>query len=209
MSELNHYTCQNLSLPAFPEASDPCWERAPRSILSDTVSGKTPFLLTEFRLLRSDTAQAFFLRFLAEDDIVQSTFRLHEECLYRQDVLEVFITEGGDMQRYKEIEVSPYDLHFTASVDYLSPNNFRLDMDWDIPCFITKTRYSKRESQTVSLWRIPYGAFSRSPQAGASWRFNAFRIDHSARGVDLQAWQTTGVPNFHIPERFGFLDFER
>ena len=208
MSASNRYTCNNVSLPDFPEADNPCWDKEPRGLLSDTVTGNTPFLLTEFRLLRSDTAGALFLRFKAEDDTVRSTFRLHEDCLYRQDVLEVFINEGDDMRRYREIEVSPYDMHFTAAVANLSPDDLKLDMDWDIPGFKTKTRFSKRENQTVSIWRIPYAAFTCSPKAGASWRFNAFRIDHSIRGVDLQAWQATGIANFHIPERFGYLDFE-
>ena len=157
MSASNRYTCNNVSLPDFPEADNPCWDKVPRGLLSDTVTGNTPFLLTEFRLLRSDTAGAFILRFKAEDDAVRSTFRLHEDCLYRQDVLEVFINEGDDMRRYREIEVSPYDMHFTAAVANLSPDDLKLDMDWDIPGFETKpgSASGKTRQSLSGVFHIP------------------------------------------------------
>lgn len=103
MPEPGRYACHNLSLPPFPGEADACWEQAPAGELLETVSGKRPFLATEFRLLRDDAQQAFFLRFLAEDDEVHSIYRLDEECLYRQDVLELFVAENDTLTHYKEI----------------------------------------------------------------------------------------------------------
>ena len=207
MSENNRYVCQNVKMPLMPKAGDPVWEMAAQAYLSDVESGQTPFLLTEFRLLRDDAQRALFVRFKGQDDEVVSTFRRHDECLYEQDVFELFIADGEGLTAYKEIEVSPYDRHFTARVSFKSPDDFSLDMGWDIPGFITHADLKREQNLTFSLWRLPYDAFEKAPLPGTSFRFNAFRIDHSIRGRSLQAWQHTGIPNFHVPERFGFLDF--
>jgi len=206
MPEPGRYACHNASLPPFPLEADACWERAPGGELLETVSGKRPFLATEFRLLRDDAQQAFFLRFLAEDDEVHSIYRLDEECLYRQDVLEIFVAENDNLTHYKEIEVTPYDLRFTGAIENAGAG-LKINLDWDIPGFRTRTRFYREENRLASVWRIPYAAFDRPPAPGTSWRFNVYRIDHSRRGIELMAWQATGEPNFHVPARFAFLDF--
>lgn len=208
MTEKNRYLCLNLSMPVMPQAQDPVWDQAAQVFLSDTESAETPFLLTELRLLRDDAQQALFVRFKGQDDEVVSTFRRHDECLFEQDVFELFIAEHETLSSYKEIEVSPYDRHFTGLISFRSPDDFTLNMDWDIPDFITQTDLLRAQNLTFSVWRIPYRAFEVMPKTGQSFRFNAFRIDHSRRERSLQAWQPSGVPNFHVPERFGFLDFQ-
>ena len=207
MPVISRYDCQNLHVPSMPKAEDSLWDKAPKGELLEVVSGKTPFLATEFRFLRDDKQGALFLRFLAEDDEVRSTFRLNEECLYRQDVFELFIAEGETLREYREIEVSPYDLHFTGDVVYEGSGKLKLNMDWDIPGFLTRTCHQKEKNLTSSVWRLPYAAFRTAPRSGTEWRVNLFRIDHSRRGEELQAWQATGEANFHVPERFGQLFF--
>lgn len=206
---MNHtrYACHNLSLPSFPQPQDPCWETAPVAALQEVESGQRPFLYTELRLLRDDAQGALFVRFVGEDDGIRSTYRLHDETLYTQDVFELFLADSDGLDHYKEIQVSPWDLTFTGTIDYPGDGRRLLDMRWDIPGMRTRTRYNREAHQTVSIWKLPYAAFAKAPAPGGSWRFNAFRIDHSARGEELQAWQHTGARNFHVPERFGWLDF--
>jgi hypothetical protein len=201
------YVCLNHLLPGLPEAGDPCWEKAAPAELLEVESGKHPFLHTEFRLLRDDSAQAFYLKITAEDDEVRSTYRMHDETLYRQDVFELFLADGGTLRQYREIEVSPFDVTFTGTINFKSEAQRVLNMDWDIPGFVTRTRFFRQDNLTVSVWKLPYAAFEQMPVPGSAWRFNVFRVDHSRRGEELQAWQTTGARNFHVPERFGWLDF--
>lgn len=205
----NRYPCINLPLPAFPGALDPAWEQAQDAQLLEVESGLQPFLSTSFRVLRDDAQQALFIRFEAQDDCIRSTYRLHDETLYTQDVFELFVSDGENLYAYKEIEVSPYDLHFTGTISYTKEGTRVLDMGWDIPGFQTHTTFDKQKNQTYSVWKLPYAAFVRPPAPGTSWRVNAFRVDHSPRGEELQAWQPTGQRNFHVPERFGWLDFFR
>lgn len=209
MPKIATYSCFSLPMPHLPKATDPVWEKAPRGQLAEVESGREPFLATEFRILRDDAQQALFLRFQAQDDAVLSTYKMHQETLYTQDVFELFIADGNDLFHYKEIEVSPYDLHFTGKIAYEAEDKINLDMGWYIPGFETFTRFDPKALQTASVWRLPYAAFDRLPKGGDSWRFNVFRIDHSVRGEELQAWQPTGKRNFHVPEKFGALVLEK
>lgn len=201
------YACCNHALKGFPSFEDPVWNKAPKGELLEVKSGKRPFLHTEFQLIRDDAAQAFYMKITAEDDELHSTYRLQDETLYTQDVFELFISETGSLKRYREIEVSPFDVTFTGTITFLEDGSRHLDMDWDLPGFVTVTRHFRKEHRTLAIWKMPYAAFDNPPKPGQPWRFNVFRVDHSRRGEELQAWQHTGARNFHIPERFAWLDF--
>jgi hypothetical protein len=47
----------------------------------------------------------------------------------------------------------------------------------------------------------------REVEPGVEWRFNAYRIDRSPRGDELQAFSPIGRPDFHVPERFARMVF--
>lgn len=205
MAASKEYLCKHAKVGEMPGWQDSCWDKAPARPLLDTVTGGTPFLGTEVRLLRDDRQEALFVRFLGEDDEVVSTFRLHDECLYKQDVFELFIAEEK-AERYLELEVSPYDLHFTGDV-VNDGAGIQLDMGREIPGFRTRTALLRDAYKTASVWQIPYSAFKKAPKAGESFLFNAFRIDHSVRGRSLQAMNATGQANFHVTSAFVPLVF--
>ncbi len=209
MAQDKAYLCKHMKAPHMPDWQDNCWEQAPQRFLADTVSGETPFLNTEVRLFRDDGQEALFVRFLGEDDEVLSTFRMHDECLYRQDVFELFIAPGDSLTRYIEIEVSPYDQKFVGWV-VNEGAGIELDMDHDIPGLETRAKLMRDVLKTASVWRIPYSAFEQKPKAGSKYHFNAFRIDHhTTRGRSLQALNATGEPNFHVPAAFIPLVFAK
>ncbi|MHC1785616.1 MAG: carbohydrate-binding family 9-like protein [Christensenellales bacterium] len=208
MSQSARYTCRNVHLEGIPDQGDLIWEAVPAVALLDVSSGGQPFLATQLQILRDDAQRLLLLRFQGEDDEVHSAFKLLDEPLYRQDVFEVFLSEDGDLRAYKELEVSPWDIHFDGLIRYSQDGLRHLDVSWDIAGWKSLTTIRQDKQRIVSLWALPYSAFSSEPKPGSSWRFNAFRIDHSSRGVSLQAWQPTGEPNFHVPEHFGYLDFD-
>ena len=54
--------------------------------------------------------------------------------------------------------------------------------------------------------RIPLKALASSaPQAGTRWRINFFRCDRANKAA--LAWNPTLTGSFHVPERFGVLEF--
>lgn len=207
MTERARYACQRLAVRPGSELDAGLWSGLPALELVDVVSGETPFLSTRCQLLRDDERQLLFVRFQGEDDEQHSAFRLLDEPLYRQDVFELFLCEDGDLTRYKELECSPWDVHFDGLIHFVEGEGPRLDVSWDIGGWRSHTHFDRKRNLIVSCWALPYAAFSREPRAGESWRMGVFRIDHSQRGQSLQAWQATGQPNFHVPERFGSLDF--
>lgn len=205
MTTSKEYPCKNIKTSHMPSWQDACWQEAPQRFLADTVTGETPFLNTELRLFRDDGQEALFVRFVGEDDEVISTFRLHDECLYKQDVFELFIAEDS-LEKYLELEVSPYDLHFVGDICN-DQEGIRIDMGREMPGFQTKTWLLRKKLKTVSVWCIPYSAFAKKPGEGEQYRFNAFRIDHSVRGRSLQALNPTAEANFHVPSAFVPLVF--
>ena len=52
-----------------------------------------------------------------------------------------------------------------------------------------------------------YMAPHNPPRPGDRWRFNAFRVDSGPWGQELYAWNPTGMPNFHVSELFGVMEF--
>lgn len=207
MTASKEYLCKNIPTSHMPGWQDACWQEAPQRFLADTVTGETPFLNTELRIFRDDGQEGLFVRFVGEDDEVISTFRLHDECLYKQDVFELFIAEDSP-ERYLELEASPYDLHFVGDVRH-GPEGVRLDMGRELPGFQTRTWLLREALKTASVWRIPYSAFAKKPGEGGRYWFNAFRIDHSVRGRSLQALSPTAEANFHVPSAFIPLVFAR
>lgn len=201
------YACYNQDLKGKFPTTEAQWLKAPKVPLVETESGERAFLHTEVQFLRDDKARILYARFTGEDDGLVSTYRMHDETIYRQDVFELFLCDTQNLNHYKEIEASPYDVHFTGTISFDAQGARSLSMDWDLPGFNTKTHYDEAKRSISSVWAMPYAGFDVPPAPGGSWRVNAYRIDHSARGIELMAWQMTGACNFHVPERFGWLDF--
>ena len=126
MPEPGRYACHNLSLPPFPGEADACWEQAPAGELLETVSGKRPFLATEFRLLRDDAQQAFFLRFLrrnqaariAEIDGVGDADEPRQEPARRRFVDDAAPREDEAVARFGRRQADVHgELHGDADAD--------------------------------------------------------------------------------------------
>ena len=121
--------------------------------------------------------------------------------LWDRDVVEAFI--GSDPQRirrYAEFEVSP--------------SNERLDLTLDLPekNFAWNSRFQSAVhiDRKADVWtcemRIPLQALADAkPKPGARWRLNLFRCDYADKA--FLAWNPTLRGTFHLPERFGTLEF--
>jgi hypothetical protein len=148
--------------------------------------------------------------FDAEDDEIVATYLGHDEPLWQEDVVEIFIAPEG-LTPYFEIEVNPLGTTFDARID--SPDGVRATMKTDLAwtcegLFAALRRDDGTRVQTVI--RIPFASLRNHPNAGDEWRVNFFRIDRSAaHGDDFSAWQPTmkTPPDFHVTAAFGSLHF--
>lgn len=155
------------------------------------------------------------LLFSAADDHIRASYHQHDDPLYEQDVVEVFLAPDG-LTRYYEIEVSPNGTIFDAAVD--SPDGVRatmhVDRGWTCAGLVVAVRKVTESGGAMSidsLVRIPFASVGRSaPAEGETWRGNFFRIDrHPDHGDEFSAWQPTlkTPADFHIAAAFGALRF--
>ncbi len=201
------YACLPRRADGLPAPEDAVWDGLPEMELVRTETGEAPALRTRVRAFYDPQAAMLYLRFLCEDDEILSDYAHRDDPIYNQDVLEVFLCDAGDPHRYKEFEVSPRNVQFDADIRYHGPHDTTVGLSWDLTGWQTRTHWAPDAKRLCSVWRMSLSGMDHAPQPGERWRMNVYRIDHSARGMELSAWSPTGEPNFHVPERFGWLIF--
>jgi hypothetical protein len=191
----------------------------------------TPYPLsfqpTAFRACWTDTH--LYIAFQCVDRDIWGTCARRDDPLYEEEVVEAFLAPTGDVRYYYEFEVSPRNIIFDASVHSpdLNRRTMRVDTAWNCPGLQTAVRLhgplrdtppntrTPEHPNTLSRWwsveiAIPFAAFhgAGSPRPDDAWRANFYRIDR-AEPPEFTAWSPTleDPPNFHVPERFGFLVF--
>jgi predicted TIM-barrel fold metal-dependent hydrolase len=133
----------------------------------------------------------------------QTVKRIGKEgaSLWDRDVVEAFIgPDPGNSRHYAELEVAP--------------TNERLDLMVNLPAkdlqWTSGFESAVRVDQESRLWiceiRIPLASLGAPPpRDGTRLRLNLYRCD-LAHHASL-AWRPTLQDTFHVPERFGVLEF--
>ena len=144
--------------------------------------------------------------FYAEDTHIHATLTERDAPLYTEEVVEVFLDPVGDGECYFEIEVNPLN----AVLDLVLRRNrsgYAKDVSWD--CEGLRTQVRREASAWSAEMSIPFRSLAAaSPAPGGKWRANFLRIDRPpGTPRELSAWSPTGLANFHVPERFGVIEF--
>jgi hypothetical protein len=162
-----------------------------------------------------------YVGFSCRDTQIGSTFTKRDEPLYEQDVVEVFLSLPGDLQRYLEFEFSARNVIFDARV--FNPGKkagakMELDLDWNCVGLQSAVKVkgdledrSRRDEEWSVEVAIPFAGMGvAAPAAGARWRGNFYRIDYG-KPTEYSAWSPTlaDPASYHVPERFGWLVFEK
>ncbi len=197
----------SLATNGFPFGSE--WERANPIRFSHDWQGRNedPQRQTEVRLLWSE--QELYLRFCCR----YRSLDVYSDCdaygrrdfLWERDVAEVFLQPDRFGEKYyKEFEVSPngqwLDLDITPEgLQHISSGMRSL----------VKLDESKQE--WVAELAIPMTALTSGFNPAQSWRVNFFRCEGVAPNRFYSSWQSTCTPEpqFHVPEKFGTLRFQR
>jgi len=170
--------------------------------LRDARDGRAPQLATAVRL--GARGGSLLVRFDGRDQGIVATLTRRDDPLWKEDVFEVFLSPEDPPRVYFEFEVNPLGTLFDARVE--SPDGrrdtMRVDVGWDCPGFSARVR--RREGRWSALLTIPLAPMA--PGGPDVWRANFYRIDRGASD-EYSAWSPTGAdpPDFHRPERFGFL----
>jgi hypothetical protein len=125
--------------------------------------------------------------------------------LWDRDVCEIFIAPDPERpNRYFELEAAPTGEWVDLAIN-LTPEG--RETDWQFNSAMTTASRIAAEQLTITIG-IPWSDFIPRPQRGDRWRINLFRCIGMGDERYL-AWQPTytAVPNFHVPEVFGWLEF--
>ena len=195
-----------------PDHTDhPLWSLARRAHITRYWSGEEAPARrhAEARALWSD--EALLVRFVCrqeEPPVVSAEPKLDEKSigLWDRDVCEVFVAPGaGTPRRYCEFEGAPTGEWLDLAVEKTAAGR---EADWDFHSGMTVEARTDASLVVVSL-RIPWEGLGHRPRAGALWRGNLYRCVGSGATRGYLAWRPTYAPepNFHVPERFGWLRF--
>ncbi len=192
------------------------WQRAAPVQLVRSLDGAPTKLPTQARILWDD--QNLYVGFQCEDPDVWSSYTKHDEPLYNEEAVEVFIDADGDGKTYDELELSPANVTFDA---YFPARRQGMDLTWEsgMKTAVVVDGTLNDPSDVDRGWTaelaIPIAKLSSvphvPPQPGDRWRLNLYRLDWSQnRKVNEgSAFSPLFQPDFHNLPRFGWLEFEK
>lgn len=209
------------------EFADWPWEKIEALNLVRSEDGGEPKQPTLVRLGYSD--DALYVRFECKDRDIWWTMENHNDPIYDEEVVEIFIEAGSETPpSYYEFELSPGGIVFWARAN--NPNFDRSGMTLEMidveGCALNwiVDRYED-ENSWVATVEIPWGEISSGDDLPETWRANFYRIDRpspakdktSVAGAEMStptitesefsAWSPTLVSpaDYHRPQRFGLL----
>jgi len=199
------HVSQDVSANGFPIAAD--WQRPQAIRFSHDWQGKnaSPQRETEVRLLWSEFELYVRFRCAYQSIDVYPDYDLNgrRDYLWERDVAEVFLqTDRFGEKYYKEFEVSPnaqwLDLDITPQGLKHITSGMRIAV-----------RSYPHLHQWTAILAIPTAALTQNFDPAQSWRVNFFRCEGLDPDRFYSSWQPTETeqPNFHVPEKFGWLRF--
>ncbi|MBM4045176.1 MAG: hypothetical protein FJ279_08685 [Planctomycetes bacterium] len=226
LSDPPTYVCKQAgqSITVDGVLSETAWQKAePIELVLREGTGK-PKLPTTAKMLWDN--EALYVAFVCTDTDIWATMTQHDDPLWEQEVVEVFIDPTGTADPYFEIQVNPLnvvvDLRLVKSLAGLGKRMFA----WNASTMKTAVK----TTAPVNTWQVsdnPRGQWTvemaipfkdldtlphSPPQDGDKWRVNLYRIERPALKKDeddeYSAWAPTYYsPSYHTVERFGVLVF--
>jgi hypothetical protein len=178
-----------------------------------------PQLPTEVKVCWDD--RNLYLAFVAVDTDIWGTMKERDDPIYQEEVVEAFLSTGGDVTKYFEFEFSPHNVVFDALIECPESGDrsrMTADTSWDceglqsavsvVGSLDDRTDVDERWTVEVALPLAQIGREGRPPGEGEQWRANFYRIDQAGDG-EYSCWSPTLVqpPSFHVPKQFGVLTF--
>jgi hypothetical protein len=193
---------------------EPDWKNAPVTVLGRSIDGGPTKYRTEARLLWDD--QYLYVSFVSQDEDVWSDFTKHDDKIYTQEAVEIFIDADGDGKTYNELEIAPTNATFDA---YFPARREGMDLSWESgmvsavkvdgtlnnPNDVDKSWTAEAKIPIANLAKVPHVP----PRIGDKWRFNLYRLDwHTGRKVNEgSSFSPLLMGDFHNLPRFGWLEF--
>lgn len=160
---------------------------------------------TEVRMLW--TPDRLFIRFQCRfrNIFTYEGVNTHRDRLWMRDVAEVFIRPGAwEPSHYLEYEISPNGDWLDLDIAPGRKSILYCDLK-------SRVALNPEDNSWTAELAIPFGCFNTHVNPGDEWRLNLFRIEGREPERFYSAWIPTHTPqpNFHVPELFGILRFNR
>lgn len=178
-----------------------------------------------------DEDNLYILVAALDHDIWSTMTEIDEDCLCREETIEVFLDPDGDGYDYAE-------LHFNCLNTYndiwIPQKTFKYrdgrPVDWKelyawtlekmqhaVMNYGTVNNKDDTDLGTVYEIAIPWkglgkvaGSANIPPKPGDIWRININRYERSRSGdkdVELSGWAPLDLNTYHFPERYGYVRF--
>ena len=204
-------------IKADGKLDEPAWKDAPRSTaFVRTMDGANADQSTVARLLWDD--KNLYVAFELEDRDVWTTLDKHDDKLWTQEAVEMFIDADGDGKTYVELQANPKGTTFDSYLPTYRKNENDWESNMKVGVIVDGTLGNRADTDkgwTVEM-AIPLEAARGKektmknvpPTVGTEWRVNFFRMDlPQGKSQVGSAWSPPMVGDFHALDRFGTLVF--
>jgi hypothetical protein len=231
-----HYACHRASGPVVIDGllDDPIWEQAPwtEDFVDIEGGGKPPpRFRTRAKLLWDD--QYLYIGATLDEPHVWATLTEHDQIVFHDNDFEIFIDPNGDRREYYEIEVNALNTIFDLFLVRTYIDGGPALQGWDCKGLRSAVYVHGTLDDPTDIDRgwsvefaIPWTALAEAahcptpPRAGDAWRMDFSRVEWQTQIVDGHyakvpgtpednwVWSPQGVINMHLPERWGYVEFE-
>jgi hypothetical protein len=213
------------------------WEKAAWSEPFEDIEGKPekkPATSTRFKLLWDNENLYVYCRF--EEEHIWATLKEHDQSIFQDNALEIFIDPDGDTHNYMEFQINAFAAIWDLMLNKPPRNGGPSITDWDIKglkkaVFIDGTLNNPSDKDkfwgielAIPLRTFRYGGNSSMPKVGSTWKMNVTRVQREVEIKDgayvkqlgqngrpvqpeYSCWSAPGLVNFHYPERWGIVRF--
>ena len=194
------------------DLNKPVWQNVERVRLDHDWAGRKAEVETQAASLWSATRVyvAFWCGYSVLNVFEDEDPATERWGLWERDVVEVFLNpDPACVNHYYEFEVAPTNQWVDLEID-LDKKPFN-DAAWDSR-FEHETRIHPERHVWTCEMSIPVASMDVGEiQPSTEWRVNFYRADGSGNGGErcFLCWSPTrsAQPNFHVPRRFGILQF--
>jgi len=179
------------------------------------ANGSTPQMPTKAQMLWDD--HHLYIAFRVTDNDIWATMQKHDDPLWKQEAIEVFLDPDGDGRNYIELQINAIGTIFDLLMDKAYNKGGRSNTDWTLEGLKVGINVNDSEKNWICEIAIPFRSLSAlikrcPPKYGDTWRINLYRIERDRlndQSVEATAWNPTCSGDFHIPDKFGMIIFSR
>ena len=230
-----HYTSKAPKIDGDVKGME--WRKAkwsnPFVDISDSSKG-LPHLKTRFKM-QWDSNFLYIAAFLEEPNLWAS-LKNHDDIIFNDNDLEVFIDANNDGEQYFEIEINAYNTIMDLFMNKPYKKGGTYEMQWNTDGMTSAIKLNgtlNKNSVVDKGWTIemaiPFNSLKREgrishPTTGSIWRINFSRVEWQLEKSGLGytkkkdsngklmrennwVWSPMGIIDMHIPEKWGYLYF--